>query len=85
MDRFGTPFCQGVVAVVMSANRSGYPGRYFNVLKCDLMNGLSFDTRGLECDFVTLRPVRRPAAELTIIGEPRSAWIVTLPLSMLGQ
>ena len=40
------------------------------------MNGLSFDTRGREWDFVTPRSLRSSATVPAIIGPPRSAWIV---------
>src|SRR6476660_3343843 len=52
-------------------NQSGKSGRYFSVLNCASLNGLSSDTCGRECDWVT----------------PRSAWMVnwSRPIPCLAQ
>ena len=43
-------------------------GRYFIVLNCDSENGLSLETCGRECDFVTPMSAIRYATDLLVIA-----------------
>ena len=56
---------------------AGKSGRYFRVLNWDSLNGLSSDTCGRLCDWVTPRSASRNATGLEVIEEPRSAWMVS--------
>jgi hypothetical protein len=70
----------------MHPKRSEKSGRYFIVLKCDPEYGLSLETCGRECDFVTPRSASRNATDFDLMEEPRSACRVNWPRdSLLGQ
>jgi hypothetical protein len=55
------------------AEPAGKSGRYFNVLNWASLNGLSLETCGRECDWVTPRSARRNATGLEVMELPRSA------------
>src|SRR5688500_2436488 len=59
--------------------RSGNSARYFSVLKWLSEYGLSFETCGLECVFVTPRSASKSATGFDVIDDPRSAWTVSCP------
>src|SRR5262249_23511754 len=48
---------------------------------CASENGLSFETCGRACVFVTPRSASKRATGLDVIADPRSAWIVSCPRS----
>src|SRR3982074_1549174 len=60
-------------------NRLGNSGRYFIVRNWDSEYGLSLETCGRECDFVTPRSARNKATGFDVIDDPRSAWMVSVP------
>jgi len=60
-------------AAPMEPNRSKNTGAYFRVLNQPSLNGLSFETRGRECERVTSRSASNAATVLLIIEVPRSA------------
>src|SRR5271165_3898149 len=64
-------------AASMESKWPGKSGRYFRVLNWDSLNGLSSDTCGRLCDWVTPRSASRNATGLEVIEEPRSAWMVS--------
>ena len=55
---------------------AGEVGPVLQGLELDSLNGLSSDTCGRLCDWVTPSPASRNAAGLEVIEEPRSAWMV---------
>src|SRR5882757_2105959 len=60
----------------MDPNLPGNAGQYFNVLNAASENGLSFDTRGRECDWSIFRSTSNCTTVFDVIEVPRSAWIV---------
>src|SRR5215204_3660469 len=63
-------------------NRSGNSGRYFMVRNWLSEYGLSLEQCGRECDLLTPRLASRNATGLAVLGEPRSAWMVSCPKAM---
>ena len=59
------------------SNRSGNSGRYFSVLNWLSENGLSLETCGRLCDFVTPSDAKSCATPWEVIDGPRSLWIVS--------
>ena len=57
-------------------------GRYFSVLNWASENGLSLETCGRECDWVTTRSASKNATGLLVMELPRSAWMVNWSRSM---
>jgi hypothetical protein len=55
---------------------TGKSGRYFSVLNWASLKGLSSETCGGLCDWVTPRSASRNATGLEVIELPRSAWMV---------
>src|SRR5690606_306194 len=57
-------------------NLPGNAGQYLRVLKFASEYGLSFDTRGRECDWSIFSSARNWVTFLDVMDVPRSAWIV---------
>src|SRR3974377_1494740 len=74
-------------AASIEVDRPGKSGRYFNVLNCVSLNGLSLETCGRECDWVMPRSASRNATGLEVIDEPRQAWMLNCarPIACLAQ
>src|SRR5919202_4775833 len=64
-------------AASIEANWPGKPGRYFRVVNWASEYGLSLETCGRLCDWVTPRSASRNATGLAVIEEPRSAWMLS--------
>ena len=60
-------------AASIEPNRVGKSGRYFSVLNCASLKGLSSETCGRLWDWVMPRSASRNATGLEVIEEPRSA------------
>ena len=65
-----------LAGVGQDAKCSGKSGTYLRVLNWASENGLSFETRGRECDWVTPRSASSAETGLEVIEVPRSACTV---------